>query len=110
MGRSRGRGRSGRAREQPVIKSYTKTDSAVKIQSETTTALGLYHPIPSFIFLFLDLKKESVFLCSLMQSDIENSDGIKSDMIIRWDKLSDFCPDSDDSANRIIKSKKGTDL
>ena len=39
VGRSRGRGWSGGAREQPVFKNYTKTDSAVKIQSDVTTAL-----------------------------------------------------------------------
>ena len=39
VGRSCGSGRSGGAREQPVFKKYTKTDSAMKIQSETTAIL-----------------------------------------------------------------------
>ena len=80
-----------------------------------------------------DLKNESVLACSLrliimrsdpellifvfrsekrmgllMQSDCEKSDGIKSDLRIRWTKSSDFGPNSDDSTHRIIKSKNGT--
>ena len=37
--RSRGRGLSGGAQEQPVFKIYTKTDIAVNIHSETRTTL-----------------------------------------------------------------------
>ena len=40
-----------------------------------------------------------------MQSDFAKSDGIKSDLRIRWPKSSDFGPKSDDSTHRIIKSK-----
>ena len=43
----------------------------------------------------------------LMQSVFVKSDGIKSDLRIRWPKSSDFGPKFDDSANRIIKSKNG---
>ena len=46
----------------------------------------------------------------LTQSDFAKSDGIKSDLRIRWPKLSDFGPNSDDSAHRIIKSKNGVGL
>ena len=46
----------------------------------------------------------------LMQSDIAKSDGIKSDLRIRWPNSSDFGPKSDDSTNRIIKSKNGIGL
>ena len=41
----------------------------------------------------------------LMQSDFAKSDGIKSDLRIRWPKSSDLGPNFDDSTNRIIKSK-----
>ena len=40
-----------------------------------------------------------------MQSEIATSDGIKSDLRIRWPKSSYFDPQSDDSTQRIIKSK-----
>ena len=40
----------------------------------------------------------------LLQSDVENSDGIRSDLRIRWLKSSDFRPKSNGSANRIPKS------
>ena len=46
----------------------------------------------------------------LMQSDFAKSDRIKSDLIIRWPKSSDFGPKSDDSAHRILKSKNGIGL
>ena len=46
----------------------------------------------------------------LMQSDFAKSDGIKSDLRIRWPNSSDFGPKSDDSTNRIIKSKNGIGL
>ena len=42
----------------------------------------------------------------LMQSDFAKSDGIKSDLRIRWPKSSDFGPKSEDSTHRIINSKK----
>ena len=37
---SRGRGRSGGAREQPVLQSQTKTEPAVKIQNDVITTYG----------------------------------------------------------------------
>ena len=46
----------------------------------------------------------------LMQSDCTKSDGIKSDLRIRWPKSSDFGPKSDDSTHRTIKSKNGIGL
>ena len=46
----------------------------------------------------------------LMQSDFAKSDGINSDLIIRWPKSSDFGPKSDDWTHRIIKSKNGIGL
>ena len=55
---------------------------------------------PSF-FIFQSEKRISLF----MQSDIAKSDGIKSDLRIRWPKSK-----SDDSAHRIIKSKNGIGL
>ena len=42
-----------------------------------------------------------------MQSDIAKSDGINSDLRIRWPKSSYFGPKSDDSVHRILISKKG---
>ena len=45
-----------------------------------------------------------------MQSDFAKSDGIKSDLRIRWPKLSDFASKSDDSTHRIIKSKNDIGL
>ena len=45
-----------------------------------------------------------------MGSDFAKSDGIKSDLRIRWSKSSDFDPKSDDSTHRIIKSKDGIGL
>ena len=41
----------------------------------------------------------------LMQSDVEKSDGIKSDLRIRWPKSIILGPNSDDSAHPIVKSK-----
>ena len=52
------------------------------------------------IFIFRSEKKMGLH----MQSN-EKSDGIKSDLRIRWPKLSDFGPKSDDSTHRILKSK-----
>ena len=49
-------------------------------------------------------------LLMLMQSDFAISDGIKSDLRIRWPKSSDFGPESDDSTHRIIKSKNSIGL
>ena len=46
----------------------------------------------------------------LLQSDFVKSDGIKSDLRIRWAKSSDFGPKSDDSTHRILKSKNGIAL
>ena len=43
----------------------------------------------------------------LIQTDFAKSDGIKSDLRIRWPKSSDFGRKSDDSTHRIIKSKNG---
>ena len=43
----------------------------------------------------------------IVQSDFANPDGIKSDLRIRWPKLSGFGPESDDSTHRILKSKNG---
>ena len=60
-------------------------------------------PIPSFRFLLFDLEKIGL----LMQSVIAKSDGITSDLRIRWPKSSGFGPNSDDSAHRILKSKNG---
>ena len=45
-----------------------------------------------------------------MQSDFAKSDGIKSDVRIRWPESSDFGPKSDDSTHRTIKSKNGIGL
>ena len=60
-----------------------------------------------------------------MQSDIAKSDGITSDLKMRWPsrhvlgqnltarsiaQLSVFGPKSDDSAHRILESKNGIDL
>ena len=52
------------------------------------------------IFIFRSEKKMGL----LMQSDFAKSDGIKSDLRIRWPKSSDFGPKSDDSTHRILKS------
>ena len=41
-----------------------------------------------------------------MQSDVAKSDGIKSDLRIRWPKSLDFGPKSDDSAHRILQIEK----
>ena len=46
----------------------------------------------------------------IMQSDFANPDGIKSDLRIRWPKLSGFGRKSDDSTHRILKSKNGIAL
>ena len=46
----------------------------------------------------------------LMQIDFAESDGIKSDLRIRWPKSSDFGPKSENSNHRIIKSKNGSGL
>ena len=53
------------------------------------------------IFIFRSAKRMGL----LMQSDFAKSDGIKSDLRIRWPMSSDFGPKSDDSTHRIIKSK-----
>ena len=45
-----------------------------------------------------------------MQSDSVKSDGANSDLRIRWPKSSGYGPKSDDSAHRILKSKKGIGL
>ena len=45
-----------------------------------------------------------------MQTDFAKSDGIKSDLRIRWPKSSDFGPKSEDSTHRIVKSKNGFGL
>ena len=58
------------------------------------------------ILIFRSEKKMGL----LMQSDFAKSDGIKSDLRIRWPKSSDFGPKSDDSTHRIIKSKNGIGL
>ena len=41
----------------------------------------------------------------LMQSDFAKSDGINSDLRIRWLKSSDFGPKPDDPTHQILKSK-----
>ena len=46
----------------------------------------------------------------LTQAHFAKSDGIKSDLRIRWPKSSDFGPKSDDSTHRILKSKNGIGL
>ena len=58
------------------------------------------------IFVFRSEKRMGL----LMQSDFAKSDGIKSDLRIRWPKSSDFGPKSDDSTHRIIKLKNGVGL
>ena len=58
------------------------------------------------ILIFRSEKKMGL----LMQSDCTKSDGIKSDLRIRWPKSSDFGPKSDDSTHRTIKSKTGFGL
>ena len=45
-----------------------------------------------------------------MQTDFAKSDGIKSNLRIRWPKSSDFGPKSGDSTHQIIKSKNGFGL
>ena len=50
------------------------------------------------IFMFGSAKKMGL----LMQSDFAKSDGIKSDLRIRWRKSSDFGPKSDDSTHRFF--------
>ena len=50
------------------------------------------------IFIFRFEKKMGL----LMQSDFAKSDGIKSDLRIRWRKSSDFGPKSDDSTHRFF--------
>ena len=58
------------------------------------------------IFIFRPEKRMGL----LMQSDFAKSDGIKSDLRIRWPKSLDYGPKSDDSTHRIIKSKNGIGL
>ena len=43
----------------------------------------------------------------LMQSDFAKSDGIKSDLRIRWPNSSDLGPKSNNSTHRMIKWKIG---
>ena len=45
-----------------------------------------------------------------MQPDFAKSDGINSDLRIRWSKSSEFGPNSDDQTHRIITSKNGIGL
>ena len=58
------------------------------------------------IYIFRSEKRMGL----IMQSDFAKSDGLKSDLRIRWPKSSDFCPKSDDSTDWIIKSKNGIGL
>ena len=58
------------------------------------------------IFIFRSEKHMGL----LMQSDFAKSDGIKSDLRIRWPKSSDFGPKANDSTHRILKSKNGIGL
>ena len=59
------------------------------------------------IFIFRSEKKMGLLI---MQTDFAKSDGMKSDLRIRWPKSSDFGPKSDDSTHRIIKSENGIGL
>ena len=43
----------------------------------------------------------------IIHSNIAKSDGIKSELGIRWPKSSDVGPKYDDPAHRIIKSQNG---
>ena len=58
------------------------------------------------IFIYRSEKRMDL----LMPSDFAKSDGTKSDLRIRWPTSSDCDPKSDDSTDRIIKSKKRTVL
>ena len=58
------------------------------------------------IFIFRSEKRMDL----LMESDFAKSDGIKSDMSIRWPKSSDFGPKFGDSTHRSLKSKNSTGL
>ena len=60
-------------------------------------------------FLILNFRSEKK-MGLVMQSDFAKSDGIKSDLRVRWPKSSDFGPKSNDSPHRIIKSKNGIGL
>ena len=68
------------------------------------------------LFLVFDLKKGWACLgllmisCCIMQSDIAKSDGIESDLRIRWPMSSEFGPKSTDSAHRILILKGGIPL
>ena len=59
------------------------------------------------IFIFGSEKEDGP---AFMQSDFAKSDGIKSDLRIRWPKSSDFGPKSDDSPHRIGKSQNSIGL
>ena len=54
------------------------------------------------IFMFRSEKKMGL----LMQSDFAKSDGIKSDLRIRWPKSTDFGPKSDDSTQSDYQLEK----
>ena len=58
------------------------------------------------ILMFRSAKKMGL----LMQTDFAKSDGIKSDLRIRWPKSSDFGPKADYSAHRVLKSQSGIGL
>ena len=58
------------------------------------------------ILIFRSEKKMGL----LMKSDFAKSDGLKSDLRIRWPKSSDFGPKSADLTHGIIKSKNGIGL
>ena len=55
-------------------------------------------------------QQQQFHIFHILQSDFAKSDGIKSDLRIRWSKSSGFDPKSDDSTHRIIKSKNGIGL
>ena len=60
--------------------------------------------------LLISIFRSEKKLGLLMPTDFAKSDGIKSDLRIRWPKPSDFGPKSDDSTHRVIKSKNGFGL
>ena len=83
------------------IISYEKNDKEFK--NEVIRPFIMRSASELLIFIFRSEKKMGL----LMQSDFAKSDGIKSDLRIRWPKSSDFGTKSDDSTRRILKSKNG---
>ena len=64
--------------------------------------LLIMRPDSELLILFFALERT---MGLLMQSDFAKSDGMISDLRIRWPKSSDFGPKSDDSTHLTIKPK-----